>query len=37
MGQYMRLQPSKKTGDIEAIIYTERSLDTALDLNLETR
>ena len=37
MGQYMRLQPSRTTGEIEAVIYTEGSLETAFDLNLETR
>ena len=37
MGQYMRLQPSRSTGEIEAVIYTEDSLETAFDLNLETR
>jgi AAA15 family ATPase/GTPase len=37
MGQYMRLQKSSQSDDIEAVIYTEKSLDTAFDLNLETR
>jgi AAA15 family ATPase/GTPase len=37
MGQYMRLQPSRKTGEIEALIYTQESLENSLDLNLETR
>ena len=37
MGQYMRLQPSRKTGEIEALIYTQQSLENSLDLNLETR
>ena len=37
MGQYMRLQPSRKTGEIEAVIYPQDSLENSLDLNLETR
>jgi AAA15 family ATPase/GTPase len=37
MGQYMRLQKSSQSDDIEVVIYTEKSLDTAFDLNLETR
>jgi AAA15 family ATPase/GTPase len=37
MGQYMRLQPSRKTGEIEALIYSQESLENSLDLNLETR
>ncbi len=37
MGQCMRLQQAKKTGDIEAVIYTEKSLDFAIEDNLETR
>ena len=37
MGQYMRLQKSRRTGEIEALIYTKRSLDTAMEENFETR
>ena len=37
MGQYMRLQSSRKTGEIEAVIYPQDSLENSLDLNLETR
>ncbi len=37
LGQYFRLQHARKTGEIEAVIYSEDSLDTAFELNLETR
>jgi AAA15 family ATPase/GTPase len=37
MGQYMRLQTSRTTGEIETLIYTQESLENSLDLNLETR
>ena len=37
MGQYMRLQKSRMTGEVEAVVYTKRSLDTAMEENFETR
>ncbi len=37
MGQYMRLQKSKLTDDIEAVIYSKKELDTSVDNLYETR
>lgn len=37
VGQYMRLQKSRMTGEVEAVIYTKRSLDTAIEEQFETR
>ncbi len=37
LGQYMRLQKSKMTGEIEVLIYTQRSLDISIEENFETR
>jgi AAA15 family ATPase/GTPase len=37
LGQYMRLQKSRMTGEIEVNIYTQRSLDISIEENFETR
>lgn len=37
MGNYIRLQRSKKNGDIVAVDYEMEELESAIDLNLETR
>lgn len=37
MGNYIRLQRSKKDGDIVAVDYEMEELESAMDLNLETR
>lgn len=37
MGNYIRLQRSKKDGDIVAVDYEMEVLESAIDLNLETR
>jgi len=37
LGNYIRLQRSKKDGDIVAVDYEMEELESAMDLNLETR
>ncbi|MBL7814259.1 MAG: AAA family ATPase [Saprospiraceae bacterium] len=37
MGQYMRLQKSRLSGDIEAVVYDKKSLDISIEQNFETR
>jgi hypothetical protein len=37
MGNYIRLQRSKKDGNIMAVDYEMEQLESALDLNSETR
>ena len=37
VGQYLRLQKLRMTGDVEAVVYTKRSLDTAMEEHFETR
>ncbi len=37
MGEYLRLQKSRTTDDIEAVIYSKKSLDYAIEDSLEMR
>ncbi len=37
IGEYMRLQKSRTTGDIEAVIYSKKSLEYAIEDSLEMR
>jgi predicted ATPase len=37
MGEYMRLQKSRMTGEVEAIVYSSKSLDYAIEDSLEMR
>jgi AAA15 family ATPase/GTPase len=37
MGEYMRLQKSRTTDDIEAVVYSKKSLEYAIDDSLEMR
>jgi AAA15 family ATPase/GTPase len=37
MGQYLRLEKSRESDDIEAVIYDKALLNTSLDHNFETR
>ena len=37
VGQYLRLQKSRMTGDVEAVVYSQKSLDFAIEDTLEMR
>ena len=37
VGQYLRLQKSRMTGDVEAVVYSQKSLDIAIEDTLEMR
>ena len=37
MGEFMRLQKSRMTGEIEAVVYSKKSLDYAIEDSLEMR
>ena len=37
VGQYLRLQKSRMTGDVEAVVYSQKSLDIAIEDTLEIR